>query len=110
MPSRRKLVELDPLPNDSVFAPYFRRLDAGDYAGADLRLELRNVTTGDDVTLTDADATLSESDTRATYTKAATWTTTNLTVGLWVGLHYVNDSYEGGLTFEVYDRAEETQA
>jgi hypothetical protein len=83
-------------PRDEVYGPF---------TGKELRLYLDLVdgTSADRVTLTEADATLSDSDYVIDFLMNAAWTGANLSEGTWRGRLTADEVYVGGFTFDAVE-------
>lgn len=104
MPSER-LVPLRPLPLNAAFGVRRPRDETyGPFTGKELRLYLDLVdgVEADRVELTEADATLSDSDYVIDFVKDAAWTGANLVEGTYRGRLTVDEVYVGGFTFDAY--------
>lgn len=71
-----------------------------DYSGDELDLVLTNTTTGGRVTLTEADATVSNTDQTVTFAKSAAWTASNLEAGQYEAHVFRNDAHYLFFTFD----------
>jgi hypothetical protein len=105
--ARNALTNLTPLPLNSGLSVSFTHTAAqGAFTGATLALVIditqrdRTVTR---VTLTEADAELSNSDLTATITGDADWSAANLVAGRARALLFVNGVYDSGIRFDVYE-------
>lgn len=105
--ARNTLTNLSPLPLNSGFSVSFTHTAAqGVFTGATLSLVI-DVTARDKTvtraTITEADATLSNTDLTATLTKDSTWVATNLVAGRARCLFFVNGVYDSGIRFDLYE-------
>lgn len=97
------ITELPPLALDSKFVLVYGPDTGVSFTGAELDVWISNCTDGTRLAhLTEADVVLSSTDTVATFTKAATWTSATLTAGQIDVLFFVNDTFYSHARFEAY--------
>ena len=99
-----EIYDLGAYPLDSAFSAVFGPTsDAQVFTGLELDLWLTNCDDGTGrVHLTEADATLTSGGTVINFSKPATWTTANLTPGVYDAILFVSDAKYLHLRFEAY--------
>jgi hypothetical protein len=106
MSTARRLTPLPPLPLNAGFRVRWPRDEEyGPFTDQELRLYLDladATTTADRVILTEADATLSDSDYVIDFLTGSAWTAANLSAGDWEGHLYANEVFVGGFRFTAY--------